>query len=90
MGEARRRGNREQRIAQAVHRHQEIEARQNFARQEARRVEEERIRNLPPEIRKEVMFRRASPKHRAAMLMGIAASGLLALPTIPEEKSRGR
>lgn len=77
MGEARRRGSREERIAQAVYRHQLQEAIDNLRRQEQRRTEEERIRNLPPAVRKEVLMRRGSQRHAALMT---AAALALAVP----------
>ena len=86
MGEARRRGNRDERIAQAVARHQEIEARDSLIRQEARRREEDRIRNLPPEIRRELVLRRDKSHTNSLML---AAAMALAIPSVPG-KSRGR
>lgn len=83
MDEARRRGNREERVAQAVYRHQREEAKSLELRKERERAEYERIRNLSPEARKEILFRRASPKHTSLML---AVAAALAIP--PTRKPR--
>jgi hypothetical protein len=79
MGQAKARGTREQRIAQAVYRHQQAEAHALQARKEAERREAERIAKLPPEIRKEVVMRRGKSHLNSILLAGVMAS--LAVPT---------
>jgi hypothetical protein len=79
VGQAKRRGTREQRIAQAVER-QKIE---DGARAERLRLEEaerqERLAALPPEERKRMILGSGGKSH--ALLMA-AAAGLLAMPKV--------
>jgi hypothetical protein len=79
MGEAKRRGTRERRIAQSLERTRlEDEAR----RATLQREDEERrarIAALPPEERKAVIMGVGSPRHDARLLMA-AMAGALAAP----------
>ena len=80
MGEARRRGTREQRVEQSVER-KRLESEARAAAAAARAAEAERVRKLPPEVRKEMMFRRSkSMLARADMLALLATANLAALP----------
>lgn len=89
MGEARRRGTKDERIAQAVERERiasERRSEEHRALMERQRQKQaERIAKLPPEARKEALLRRASPKHTALMAAAVMA---LAMPT--PGKPRGR
>lgn len=84
MGEARRRGTREERVAQAIER--ELRSRQERAGvlKAAREAEAERVRNLPPEQRKEVILvggAGSSSGRRLLLAAAMAAAGpALALP----------
>lgn len=74
MGEAKRRGTREQRIEQAIERRKAEDAAVLEASRVAEEAYAEKIRNLPPEARKEVLMRRASPKRYALLAAALALS----------------
>jgi hypothetical protein len=76
MGEAKRRGTKEQRIAQSIERHQQEKTARALEQNAADKAFAERVRALPPEARKVVLLRRSSPKHRAliaAMAMALSS-----------------
>lgn len=87
MGEARRRGTKDERIEQAVKRERIESARrseEHRALMERQRQERaERIAKMPPAARREILLRRSSPKHAALMA---AAALALAMPTLPPRK----
>lgn len=78
MGEAKRRGSRELRVAQAMSRRTAEQERLLAAQCADEAAYAERIRNLPPEQRKELLLRRPSPKHKALMM---AAALAMAAPS---------
>jgi hypothetical protein len=80
MGQAKRRGTREQRIAQAIERKQLEDAafREEYQRREAERRAE--LAAMPPEERKQVILSERSP-HSSRMLLA-AMAGLLAMPRV--------
>jgi hypothetical protein len=85
MGEAKRRGTREQRIAQAIERKKAEDAalHQRYLAKEAERRERERTRlaALPEERRREAVFISGGGSHRShlalAALLGLGASAPL-------------
>ena len=91
MGEAKRRGSREQRIAQAVERRAQEDAARLEASRAAQAAEAERIRNLPPEQRKEAVLVAGgggSRRHGLLLAAALAASApfLAASPSTGSHK----
>lgn len=78
MGEAKRRGTKADRVASAIERQRLEDEAERQGKLLALENEKERIRNLPPEIRKAVMMRRRSSKHMALTALAVAA---LAFPS---------
>lgn len=79
MGEAKRRGTKEQRIAQSIERKAQEWAMREGMKQQAAKAEAERVRNLPPEERKAVIL---GGGHNRALLIAAAAGALAASGTI--------
>lgn len=96
MGEAKRRGTFEQRKDQAAEREaQEWAVREGMKRQREQ-AEAERIRNLPPEERKEVILAGGNARagRHSAMLAAVLALSLPSVMLVPgggsKEESDGR
>lgn len=88
MGAAKRRGSFEERKAQAIERKTQEWAIREGMKQQAAKAEAERIRNLPPEERKQVILAAgdaSASKHRARMLMAMTAG--LAAPLLAIDPS---
>lgn len=80
MGAAKRRGTREQRIEQAIARRKIEDAARSAAYKAQRQAEAERVRNLPPQERKEVLL--AGGGVNNAMLLAALSGALAASGTV--------
>lgn len=86
MGEARRRGTREQRIAQSVDRRKQEEARLHEQHQIEEAARRARIAALPPEERKAMIVGGGPSRLRLAALLGLAAT---AAPILIVDRKEG-
>lgn len=92
MGAAKRRGTFEERRAQSIERKAQEWAIREGMKQQAAKAEAERLRNLPPEERKQVILAGGSARTHRALLMAAMATGLgaplLAIRQPDGDKSR--
>lgn len=85
MGEAKRRGNLEQRIAQSIERRKAEDAARSA---EFKRREAERLAKLPPQERKDVIVAGGSGRHHNRMMLAAALAASAPLLVVDRQRKR--